>query len=85
MAPWLAARAGAATVGSAPAASSPHATQPSQRGGGRRRCDSRRPSLIGAGFRALTMALVNDNPLWPALRLLLVSALIATMVAAVRL
>ncbi|MFD7020176.1 hypothetical protein [Streptomyces sp. NPDC059161] len=41
-------------------------------------------SLIGAGFRALTMALVNGDPLWPATTLFLVSVLIAIVVAAVR-
>ncbi|MGW2864456.1 hypothetical protein [Streptomyces sp. NPDC001205] len=40
--------------------------------------------FIGAGFRALTMALINGDPLWPAVTLFLMSILIAIVVAAVR-
>ncbi|MFF4189028.1 hypothetical protein ACFYZ9_38155 [Streptomyces sp. NPDC001691] len=40
--------------------------------------------FIGAGFRALMMALVNGDPLWPAVTLFLMSILIAIVVAAVR-
>ncbi|WP_189390181.1 hypothetical protein [Streptomyces sp. SDr-06] len=40
--------------------------------------------FIGAGFRALMMALINGDPLWPAVTLFLMSILIAIVVAAVR-
>ncbi|MFI9366408.1 hypothetical protein ACIG5E_35940 [Kitasatospora sp. NPDC053057] len=40
--------------------------------------------LIGAGFRTLMNALINGDPLWPAVTLFLVSILIATVVALVR-
>ncbi|MBV6702702.1 hypothetical protein [Kitasatospora aureofaciens] len=40
--------------------------------------------FIGAGFRTLMNALINGDPLWPAVTLFLVSILIAIVVAAVR-
>ncbi|MGF1425671.1 hypothetical protein [Kitasatospora sp. LaBMicrA B282] len=40
--------------------------------------------LIGAGLRMLVNALVNGDPLWPAVTILLLSILIAIVVAAVR-
>lgn len=40
--------------------------------------------FIGAGFRTLINALINGDPLWPAVTLFLVSILIAIVIAAVR-
>lgn len=40
--------------------------------------------FIGAGFRTLMNALINGDPLWPAMTLFLVSILIAIVVAGVR-
>ncbi|MFE9558275.1 hypothetical protein ACFYMW_09515 [Streptomyces sp. NPDC006692] len=39
---------------------------------------------ISAGFRTLMNALINGDPLWPAVTLFLVSIPIAIVVAAVR-
>ncbi|MEU1784311.1 MULTISPECIES: hypothetical protein [Streptomyces] len=40
--------------------------------------------FIGAGFRTLMNALINGDPLWPAVTLFLVSILITIVVAGVR-
>ncbi|MFJ3791448.1 hypothetical protein [Kitasatospora sp. NPDC090091] len=39
---------------------------------------------IGAGFRTLMNAIINGDPLWPAVTLFTVSILIAVVVATVR-
>ncbi|MBV6701028.1 hypothetical protein [Kitasatospora aureofaciens] len=40
--------------------------------------------FLGAGFRGLMNALINGDPLWPAVTLFLVSILITIVIAAVR-